>query len=192
MKGDGYKIRDQYAVHFITFAVVEWIDVFTRRTYSDIVMENLRYCINNKGLKLHAWCVMSNHIHLIMSAADGILSNILRDFKKFTSKVIITAIESNKQESRRNWMLWIFRKAGEKNSRNNEYQFWQQDNRAMQLETVEFTLDKLTYLHNNPVKAGIVDKAEEYLLSSARDHYVGKGGSLPIEHLTAAYVFRTI
>ena len=61
---------------------------------------------------------MSNHIHLIMSAADGNLSNILRDFKKFTSKVIITAIESNKQESRRNWMLWIFRKAGEKNSRN--------------------------------------------------------------------------
>jgi hypothetical protein len=54
MKDDGYKIRDQYAVHFITFAVVEWIDVFTRRTYSDIVMESLRYCINNKGLKLHA------------------------------------------------------------------------------------------------------------------------------------------
>ena len=89
-------------------------------------------------------------------------------------------------------MLWIFRKAGEENSRNKEYQFWQQDNHAMQLETVEFTLDKLTYLHNNPVKAGIVDKAEEYLLSSARDYYFGKGGSLPIEHLTAAYVFRTI
>src|SRR5215210_1087520 len=131
MKDDGYKIRDQYAVHFITFAVVQWIDVFTRRTYSDIVMESLRYCINNKGLKLHAWCVMSNHIHLIMSAADGNLSNILRDFKKFTSKEIITAIESNKQESRRNLMLSIFRKAGEKNSRNKEYQFWQQDNRAI-------------------------------------------------------------
>ncbi|HEX8675874.1 MAG TPA: transposase [Segetibacter sp.] len=100
MKDDGYKIRDQYAVHFITFAVVEWIDVFTRRTYSDIVMERLRYCINK--LKLHAWRVMSNHIHLIISAADGNLSNILRDFKKFTSKEIITAIESNKQESRRN------------------------------------------------------------------------------------------
>ena len=135
---------------------------------------------------------MSNHIHLIISAADGNLSNILRDFKMFTSREIITAIESNKQESRRNWMLWIFRKAGEENSRNKEYQFWQQDNHAIQLETVEFTLDKLTYLHNNPVKAGIVDKTEEYLLRSARDYYFGKGGSLPIEHLTAAYVFRPI
>ncbi len=143
MKDDGYKIRDQYEVHFITFAVVEWIDVFTRRTYSDIIMESLRYCSKNKGLKLHAWCIMSNHIHLIISAADGNLSDILRDFKKFTSKEIITAIENYKQESRKNWMLWIFRKAGEKNSRNKEYQFWQQDNHAIQLETVEFTLDKL-------------------------------------------------
>ena len=88
-------------------------------------------------------------------------------------------------------MLWIFKKAGEKNSRNKEYQFWQQDNHAIQLETVEFTLDKLNYMHNNPVKAGIVDKAE-YLLSSARDYYYGKGGLLPIEHLTSAYTPRPI
>ena len=83
-------------------------------------------------------------------------------------------------------------KSGRKEQQKQEYQFWQQDNHAIQLETVEFTLDKLTYLHNNPVKAGIVDKAEEYLLSSARDYYFGKGGSLPIEHLTVAYAFLTI
>ncbi|MGI8636289.1 MAG: REP-associated tyrosine transposase [Segetibacter sp.] len=192
MKDDGYKIRDQYAVHFITFGVIEWIDVFTRRTYANIVLQSLVYCINNKGLKLHGWCIMSNHLHLIVSTANGNLSDILRDFKKFTSKQIITAVETNKQESRRNWMLWIFKKAGEKNSRNKEYQFWQQDNHAIQLETVEFTLDKLNYMHNNPVKAGIVDKAEEYLLSSARDYYYGKGGLIPIEHLTAAYTLRPI
>ena len=130
---------------------------------------------------------MSNHIHLIVSATDGNLSDILRDFKKFTSKEIITAIGDNKQESRKNWMLWIFKKAGEKNSRNKAYQFWQQDNHPIQLESIEFTLDKLNYMHNNPVKAGIVEKAEEYLLSSARDYHYGKGGLLPIEHLTAAY-----
>ncbi len=85
MKDDGYKIRDQYAVHFITFAVVEWIDVFTRRSYADIVLDSLRYCIANKGLKVHAWCIMSNHVHMIVSPPDGNLSDILRDFKKFTS-----------------------------------------------------------------------------------------------------------
>lgn len=192
MKDDGYKIRDQYAVHFITFTVVEWIDVFTRRPYADIVLQSLLYCINNKDLKLHGWCIMSNHIHMIVSAANGNLSDILRDFKKFTSKKILTAIADNKQESRKNWMLWIFKKAGEKNNRNKEYQFWQQDNHAIQLESVEFTLYKLNYMHNNPVKAGIVDKAEEYLLSSGRDYYFGKGGLLPIEHLTAAYTLRPI
>jgi putative transposase len=60
------------------------------------------------------------------------------------------------------------------------------------LETIEFILDKLNYLHNNSVKAGIVEKAEEYLLSSARDYYYEKGGLLPIEHLTAAYIPRPI
>ena len=191
MKDDGYKIRDQYAVHFITFAVVEWVDVFTRKTYVDILLESLRYCIANKGLKIHAWCIMSNHVHLIASATDGNLSDVLRDFKKFTSKSIIEAIETGKDESRKNWMLWIFKKAGEKNSRNSSYQFWRQDNHAIYLDTVPFTLDKLNYLHNNPVKAGIVEKAEDYLLSSARDYHYGKGGLLPIEHLTAAYTLRT-
>ena len=190
MKDDGYKIRGQHAVHFITFSVVEWVDVFTRRTYADIVIQSLLYCINNKGLKLYGWCIMSNRINLIISTANGNLSDILRDFKKFTSKEIITTIENNKQESRKNWMVWIFKKAGEKNSRNKEYQFWQQDNNPILLETVEFTLDKLNYMHNNPVKAGIVDKTEEYLLCSARDYYFGKSGLLPVEHLAAAYTLR--
>ena len=87
MKNDGYKIRDQHGIYFLTFAVVEWVDVFTRKEYADIVIESLRYCIQHKGLKLYAWCIMSNHVHLIVSAEQGNLSDVLRDFKKFTSKV---------------------------------------------------------------------------------------------------------
>ena len=186
MKNDGYKIRDQQGIYFITFAVVEWIDVFTRKEYSNIIKESLRYCIQHKGLKLHAWCIMSNHVHLIISSETNNLSDILRDFKKFTSKAIIEAIQNSKEESRKNWMLWIFKKAGEKNSRNNDYQFWRQDNHPVQLETITFTLDKLNYLHNNPVKAGLVEKSEDYLLSSAKDYYFGNSGVLPLEHLSAA------
>ena len=86
--------------------------------------------------------------------SKGDLSGTLRDFKKFTSSRIINAIVENKEESRRNWMLWIFKKAGEKNSRNKDYQFWQQENHPVQLSTIPFTLEKLNYIHNNPVKAG--------------------------------------
>ncbi len=187
MKEDGYKIRDQQGIYFITFAVVEWVDVFTRKEYADIIIESLRYCIQHKGLKLHAWCIISNHVHLIISSETNNLSDILRDFKKFTSKAIIEAIQNSKEESRKNWMLWIFKKAGEKNSRNNDYQFWRQDNHPVQLETTTFSLDKLNYLHNNPVKAGLVEKAEDYLLSSAKDYYFGTTGALSLEHLSAAF-----
>ena len=113
----GYKIRNKEAIHFITFAVVEWVDVFTRKDYAHLVVESLQYCQKEKGLTIYAWCLMSNHLHLIVSAAERFaLSAILRDFKKFTSSTILKAIEQNPQESRQNWMLWLFKAAGAKNS----------------------------------------------------------------------------
>jgi len=186
---EGYKIRDQYAVHYITFATVQWVDVFTRQCYVETVLESLTFCITQKGLVLHAWCIMSNHLHLIVSAKNGNLSDILRDFKKFTSQTIIKQIEKNAEESRKAWMLWIFKQAGDNNNRNDSYQFWQQDNHPIQLDTPAFTLSKLSYIHNNPVKAGIVNNAEDYLLSSARD-YNGMKGLLPVDHLSAAYTLK--
>lgn len=170
----GYKIRNQAAIHFITFAVVEWVDVFTRKDYRDIVLESIRFCQLEKGMLLHSWCIMSNHLHLIISAKNEDLSDVLRDFKKFTSKQIISAIEANKQESRREWMLRIFKEAGEKNSRNSEYQFWRQDNQPIELYSAAFIFQKMNYIHNNAVEAGIVEKAEDYLYSSARDYKLTK------------------
>ena len=184
-----YKFLDQSKIYFVSFAVINWIDLFIRNQYKNIVLDSLSFCQQNKGLELFAWCIMTNHVHLIVQSSKGDLSGTLRDFKKFTSSRIINAIVENKEESRRNWMLWIFKKAGEKNSRNKDYQFWQQENHPVQLSTISFTLEKLNYIHNNPVKAGIVEKPEDYLLSSARD-YFGMKGLLPIEHLTAAYTLK--
>jgi putative transposase len=101
MSEGGYKIRNQEAIHFITFAVTEWVDVFTRKDYRDIVLDSLRFCQAEKGLLLHCWCIMSNHLHLIISAKNKDLSDVLRDFKKYTSKQIITAIQNNQHESRK-------------------------------------------------------------------------------------------
>ena len=131
-----YKIRDQTKLHFITFAVVEWVNVFTRRIYKNVLIDSLTYCQENKGLLLYAWCIMSNHVHLIISSKEGIKQeDIIRDFKKHTSKQLLKLIEENKQESRKNWMLWIFKKAGERNSNNKNYQFWRQDNHPIELST---------------------------------------------------------
>ncbi len=172
----GYKIRDQQAIHYITFAVVEWVDVFTMQAYKDIVLESLRYCQQEKGLVIYSWVIMSNHIHFIVSAKEGFeLSSILRDFKKHTSVKIIQAIERNETESRREWMLSIFKQAGKHNSRNTSYQFWRQDNQPKELNGNEMIDQKLDYIHNNPVEKGIVENAENYLYSSAKDYAGGKG-----------------
>ena len=131
-----------------------------------------------------AWAGMSNHAHLIISAKENNVSGVLGDFKKFTSKQIIKAITEHPGESRKAWMLRIFKEAGEKNSRNLNYQFWQQNNQPKIIYTPEFAKQKLEYIHNNPVEAGLVEKAEEYIYSSARDYYYGKHcGLIKIEFL---------
>ena len=96
MAEGGYKIRDQQAIHFITFAVIDWVDVFTKQAYRDIVLDSLRYCQRETGLIIHSWVIMSNHVHFILSAKEGFeLNNILRDLKKQSSITIIRAIEFN-------------------------------------------------------------------------------------------------
>ena len=151
MSDTGYKIRDQNGLCFITFSVVDWIDVFTRFEYSEIVVESLNYCIEKKGLNVFAWCLMSNHLHLIVQAREGYkLSEILRDFKKYTSSEITKTMEGNRRESRRDWMLDIFRKHGQMNSNNSVYQFWRQDNHPIELNTNEMIDQRMTYVHQNP------------------------------------------
>lgn len=76
---------------------MEWVDVFTRKQYHDIVLDSLRYCQKEKGLIIYRWCIMSNHVHLIAKAKDENLGDILRDLKKFTAKQMIKAIRENEK-----------------------------------------------------------------------------------------------
>ena len=179
-----YKFNDDRGLYFVTFTVVEWIDVFTRKDYVSIILDSLKHCQKEKGLIIYAWVIMSNHLHLIISRKESgaDLSAIVRDFKKYTSTQIIKAIENNPKESRRNWMLWIVKSAGKKNKNNKFYQFWKQDSHTEQLLSNKFQEQKLDYIHNNPVVAGIVDAPENYLYSSARD-YAGTKGLLDIEFI---------
>ncbi|MFB9845488.1 REP-associated tyrosine transposase [Mucilaginibacter ginsenosidivorans] len=176
-----YRFGDCERAHFVTFSVVEWIDVFSREDYKQILVDSLRYSIENKGLIVHAWVIMPNHVHLVISAQPGNdLSGIMRDVKKFTSRMIIKAIEESSKESRKHWMLWLFKSAAAKNSNNNENQFWQQDNHPIELRIKEMMDQRLDYLHNNPVKAGLVWEPADYKYSSAIDYYRQENGLLPV------------
>ncbi len=179
-----YKTGDNEIAHFITFSVVNWIDALTRNEYKDIIINSLKHCIEKKGMILHAWIIMSNHVHLILHAKNGhVISHILRDLKKFTSKQIFIAIKTNHRESRREWMIWMFERAGKRNSSNENFQFWQNDNHPIELNTPVMQRERFDYLHENPVRAGIVFNPQDYAYSSAIDYYTNKKGMIEIEHL---------
>jgi len=177
-----YKFRDQDELYFVTFAVVYWIDVFTRPLYKNILIESWRYCQKEKGMELYGWVVMTNHVHMIIGTHKDNLEHIMRDMKKFTSMSLRTAMVENQEESRREWMLRLMEEAGRSNPQNKKFQFWQQDNHPVPLETMKIAHQKLGYIHDNPVAAGIVEKPEDYLYSSARDYH-GMKGLIDIELL---------
>jgi putative transposase len=175
-----YKVRDQERPCFVTFATENWVDVFACQIYKDIIVESIKYCQTEKGLVLYAWCLMTNHIHLIVGRVkDEKIEEIIRDFKKYTSAQICKAIEKNNVESRKEWMLAIFRIAGRKSKKHSKYKFWQNEYYPVELSDNNMMDSKLDYIHENPVKEGIVEKPEDYIYSSARD-YAGIRGLLEI------------
>lgn len=170
----GYAIRNQEGLYFLTFTIVKWIDVFSRQVYRDILLDSLAYCRKEKGLSLKAYVIMSNHIHIIARAENGNLSDVVRDFKSFTSKKILHEIEHG-TESRKDWLLHMFAFKAKYNKRNEKYQLWVQENHPEGLESNAFIEQKLNYIHQNPVRAGLVEEPWHYKYSSAADYSGGKG-----------------
>ena len=116
---------------------------------------------------------MSNHIHLIVSSSKERLSDIIRDFKKYTAAKIIEAIKNNPQESRKRWLLWLL-------ANEEKIVFWQEGYHGEEIISKNFLESKVNYIHNNPVRAGLVEKAEEYLYSSCADYYRVRKGKLEL------------
>lgn len=184
----GYQINDQARPHYLTLQVVEWVDIFTRKIYRDIIVDALNYCIQHKGLTVYGYVVMSNHIHLIVQSRNEDLSGTLRDFKSFTSKELLKAI-GTENESREKWMLSIFKHAAIQHKRNSEYQLWTHENHAMEIFSYNFFENKLDYIHANPVRAGLVENPQEYIYSSAKN-YAGEKGLVTVE--TIDRVWKTV
>lgn len=173
-----YKFHNPEGVYFISFAVVEWLDVFTRSEYKTILVESLSYCQQKKGMEIFAWCIMTNHVHLIFRSTSHQRPELLiGDFKRYTSKALVKAIIDNPQESRKEFLIERFLKAGINSSNVDKYQFWRHDNKPIELWSNNVIDEKIGYIHNNPVEEGLVFRAEDYLYSSAAD-YAGEKGIL--------------
>lgn len=156
-------------IYFVTFTIVDWIDLFTREDYVSIMIESIRYCQKEKGLMIYTYCIMPSHVHMIAGAKSGTLGDLLRDMKGFTARKIIKEIVVNPAESRREWLLEAFKKAAKKNVPDQKYQVWQHDNYPVELYSDKFINQKERYIHMNPVEMGLVSRPEHYRLSSASD-----------------------
>lgn len=174
-----YKMHNKEGMYFISFATVNWIDVFVRQEYFTIMIDSLNYCIKNKGLVLYAYCIMPSHVHMIFSDNNSNPSILLKEIKSYTSKQLRKAIAENPVESRKDWILAIMTEKGKKNSNVKEYQFWQQHNQPIELYSNHIIDQKIDYIHNNPVKASFVIEPYEWKYSSARD-YCGEKGFIEV------------
>jgi putative transposase len=177
-----YKFGDGNKLYFISFAVVYWIDVFIREEYKKIMLESWEYCRKEKGLEIYGWCIMPSHLHMIIGSKGRTMDKIVGEMKSYTSSQLRGAIEIFQGESRKDWIMWMMKRAGMKNGNNNDWQFWQQHNKPIALLSSEMFYQKLHYIHCNPVKAGFVDKEEEWLYSSARCFY-GKKGLIELNYI---------
>jgi len=175
-----YAIRDQEKFYFVTFTVVYWIDIFIRKEYREIFLDSVRYCQKEKGLEVGAYCIMSSHVHMIIGAKeDHKLEDIIRDLKSYTARHIRKYMEVNPYESRKEWVLWMMKRAGKKKSNNKDFQFWLQHNHPIEINSNEILESRLNYIHQNPVEIGLVEQGKDWLYSSARD-YEGEKGLLEI------------
>ena len=171
-----YKFRNPKALYFVSFAVINWLDVFTENLYKDILLDSLRYSQEKKGMEIIAWCIMPDHVHLIFRSTGNIKpEQLLGDIKRFSSRKIVKAITENPNENRKDFLLDSFAKAAKQSSNVKHYQFWQHNNHPVELWSNKVIYQKIQYIHNNPVKAGLVLHPEDYPYSSAIDYTDRKG-----------------
>jgi putative transposase len=171
-----YKICESEPPYFITCTTVAWIPIFTRKSYFDILINTLNYCRQNKELKIFAYVVLDNHLHLIVDGDN--LSKTIKEFKSYTAREII----QRAKEEEKDWLLSQLKFHKLEHKKESSYQVWQEGFHPKMITSEEMLAQKIEYIHYNPVRIGVVEKAEDWLYSSARN-YLGLSVMLEIDIL---------
>jgi REP element-mobilizing transposase RayT len=171
---NSYRVfTDKHYAYFVTWTVVDWLPLVAEPAYRQIALNSLSYLRTNKHTELNAFVIMSSHLHAILWPEDGVnLSDVTRDFKRFTSREI--SKEAERQGAKE--FLSAFSNARKENRAQDisTYQVWQEGSHPEAIFTEKFARQKLDYIHLNPVRAGLVKSADEWLFSSARAYLLGE------------------
>jgi len=171
-----YKIYEPTHPHFITCTVLHWIPLFTRVESVQILLDSLKHLQQTDNLKLYAYVVLENHLHLVASSDN--MTQSLRKFKSFTAKELLQLLQ--KQNVRTILDQLAFYKKVHKQE--TTYQVWQEGMQPKLIQSEVMMMEKINYIHNNPVKRGYVDEAKHWRYSSARD-YEGVSGLIEMERM---------
>jgi REP element-mobilizing transposase RayT len=172
------------ACYFLTFNTVDSVDIFIRPVYKQIIVHSLNHFIDHKGLTVFAWCLMTNHLHLLVQARENsVVAELEKEYKSFTTQKILEAIETE-PDSRKSWILERFENFGNLLGLLKKYHVWQTSTNPVfiDLDKRETLIEHFEYIHSNPVRDRIVDTECDYLYSSARD-YSGMQGLVNIAKL---------
>ncbi|MCE5198804.1 MAG: transposase [Armatimonadota bacterium] len=175
-----YKIFENGTLpHFITWTITAWLPLFVSSKYCDMIVQSLAYCRAKRELLVHGYVIMPTHVHAIVSANDSAdLSSILRDSRKYTAREIVNQLK----EDGNVLYDWVFRDAARKDGRpEGSYRVWQAGFHPETLESEKFVLQKLEYMHNNPLRKGLIEKQEHWRYSSAGLYLNGSGGLLELD-----------
>jgi REP element-mobilizing transposase RayT len=174
-----YTFTDAAEIYFCTDVTIGWQYVFTSIEFFSAIIDSLKYCQLHKGLRLHGYVIMPNHVHTVLSAGDGDLSGVVRDYKRFTS----TKISELLQESENNRLLRYFSRAAKRAGRGNTFKIWQAGSQPEPILSHGFFLQKLNYIHENPVRKGFVSRPEHWTYSSARNYYLNDHSVIGVDML---------
>jgi len=170
--------ENENSIHFLTITTIEWIDIFTKKEYFNVLINSLKFCQKKLGLLLYEYVIMTNHIHLIGRAKEGYkLSQIISSFKQFTTREILKLLE----EDNREYILRLIENSFSKKPIN-QYQIWQRENYPKLIETEKFLDQKIDYIYNNPVVKGYVDRPEDWVYSSARNRILDDNSIIELEN----------
>lgn len=159
-----YRIFETAYPYFMTCTIVGWVPVFTRREAVQILLDSWTYLQQESQLQVFGFVVLENHLHWIAKAPD--LTSIVRRFKAHTAKCLLALLEQRQAHT----LLHSFKSLKRAHKIESDHQVWQEGSHPQQVTSDEMLLQKLEYIHNNPVKRGYVDDPTHWRYSSARNY----------------------
>jgi putative transposase len=159
------QLYPEYWPQFFTATILEWKPLLQQDKYKDEIIKSLQFLVKKKRIRLYAFVIMNNHIHLIWQPLPGeTLQTIQHSFLKHTAQEIKFDMLHTGGK---------FLEQFKVNAKDRNYQFWERNSLSVELRSSKVFDQKLEYIHNNPVKAGLCIFPEEYYYSSAKFYLTG-------------------